>query len=69
MQPLKVNLPWKMKDMRVDVKILTYPLLSEELPESTMFLVMRTFPLILLHMHHSYQPVMPQACMLLAIIQ
>ena len=37
-----------MKDMRVEVKISTYPLLSDELPESTMFPVMDTFPLILL---------------------
>ena len=34
-----------MKDMRVEVKITTYPLLSDELPESTMFSVMRTSPL------------------------
>ena len=46
MQPLKVNLHWKMKDTRVVAKILTYPLLSEEPPESTMFLVIRTSPLI-----------------------
>ena len=37
-----------MKDMRVEVKISTYPLLSDELPESTMFPVMTTSPLTLL---------------------
>ena len=35
MQPLKVNSSWRMKDVRVVVKSLTYPLLSEESPEST----------------------------------
>ena len=38
-----------MKDMRVEVKISTYPLLSDELPESIMFPLMRTSPLTLLH--------------------
>ena len=33
-----------MKDMRVEVKISTYLLLSDELPGSTMFPVMRTSP-------------------------
>ena len=33
---------------RVEVKLLTCPLLSEELPEFTMFPVMKTFPLTLL---------------------
>ena len=47
MQPLKANLLWKMKDTRVEVKISTYPLLSDVLPESTMFPVMTTFPLTL----------------------
>ena len=50
MQPLKANLHWKMKDMRVEVKISTYPLLSDIPPESIMFPVMTTSPLIpLLH--------------------
>ena len=35
-----------MKDTRVEVKISTYPLLSDEIPESTMFPVMTTSPLI-----------------------
>ena len=34
-----------MKDMRVEVKISTYPLLLDEIPESTMFSVMKTSPL------------------------
>ena len=39
-----------MKDVRVEVKISTYPVLSGEPPESTMFLVRTTSPLIpLLH--------------------
>ena len=46
MQPFKANLHWKMKDMRVEMKISTYPLLSDELPESTMFSVMTASPLI-----------------------
>ena len=46
MQPLKANLHWKMKDMRVEVKISTYPLLSDVPLESTMFPVITTFPLI-----------------------
>ena len=37
--------------MRVVVKILTYPLLSEEPPESTIFLVMKTSPSI--QQHHA----------------
>ena len=37
MQPLKANSHWKMKDMRVEVKISTYPLLSDEHLESIMF--------------------------------
>ena len=45
MPPLKANSPWKMKVMRVEVKILTYPLLSDVLLEYTMFPVMTTFPL------------------------
>ena len=49
MQPLRAILLWKMKDMRVEVKISTYPLLSDRLPESTMFPVMWTSPLTLLH--------------------
>ena len=49
MQPLKANSHWKMKDMRVEVKITTNPLLSDELPESTMFTVMTASPLTLLH--------------------
>ena len=50
MQPLKANLHWKMKDMRVEVKFSTYPLLSDELLESTMFPVMKISPLdFLLH--------------------
>ena len=51
MQHLKVNSHLKTKDMRVVVKISTYPLLSEEPPESTMFLVMKTSPLI--QQHHT----------------
>ena len=35
------------------VKILTFPLFSEEPPESTMFLVMKTSPLI--QQHHAAQ--------------
>ena len=54
MQPLRANSHWKMKDLRVEVKISTYPLLSQELPESTMFPVMRTSPSTLLH--HAPQP-------------
>ena len=39
-----------MKDMRVEMKISIYPLLSDELPESTMFPAMKTSPLTrLLH--------------------
>ena len=45
MQSLKANSHWKMKDMRVEVKISTYPLLSDVLLESTMFPVMTTLPL------------------------
>ena len=45
---LRANSPWKMKDMTVEVKFSSYPLLSDELPESTMFPVMRTSPLNLL---------------------
>ena len=45
MQPLRVNSHWKMKDMKVEVKISTYPLLSDKLPETTMFPVMKTSPL------------------------
>ena len=37
-----------MKDMTVEVKISTYPLLLDELPESTIFPVMTTSPLTLL---------------------
>ena len=46
MQPLKANSHWKTKDMRVEVKISTYPLLSDIHPGSTMFPVMTTSPLI-----------------------
>ena len=50
MQPLKANLHMKTKDMRVEVKISTYPLLSDVFPKSTMFPVMTTSPLnLLLH--------------------
>ena len=50
MQTLKANSHWKMKDMKVEVKVSTYPLLLDELPESTMFPVMNTSPLMpLLH--------------------
>ena len=45
MLPLKTNLPWKMKVIRVEVKISTYPLLSDILLEYTMFPAMKTFPL------------------------
>ena len=44
MQPLREISHWKMKDMRAEVKISTYPLLSDEIPESTVFPVMRTSP-------------------------
>ena len=54
MQPLKANSHRKMKDMRVAVKISTYPLLSDELQESTMFPVMTTSPLTFLL--HAAQP-------------
>ena len=56
MQLLKANLHWKMKDMRVEVKISTYPLLSDELPESAMFPVMKTSPITLL-LHTPQLPV------------
>ena len=46
MQPLKANSHWKTKDMRVEVKISTYQLLSDVFPGSTMFPVMTTSPLI-----------------------
>ena len=50
MQPLTANMHWKMKEIRVEVKISTYPLLSDISPESTMFTEMTTSPLIpLLH--------------------
>ena len=39
--------------MRVVVKILTYALLSEDPPKSTMFLVVKTSPLI--QQHHTAQ--------------
>ena len=55
MQPLKVNLHWKMKDMRVEVKISTYPLLPDKLPEPTMFPVITTSPLMLL-VHVAWVP-------------
>ena len=42
-----------MNDMRVVVKMLTYPLFSKEPPDSTMFLAMRTSPLI--QQHHAAQ--------------
>ena len=42
-----------MKDTRVVVKILTYPLHPEEPPKYTIFLVMRTSPLI--QQHHAAQ--------------
>ena len=47
MQPLKANSHWKMKVMRVALKLLTYPLLSDVLPEYTMFPAMTTSPLTL----------------------
>ena len=47
MQPLKANLHWKVKDVRVEVKMSTYPLLSDITPESIMFPVMTTPPLTL----------------------
>ena len=37
-----------MKDMRVEVKLLTYPLLSDELPGFTMFSAKKTSPSTLL---------------------
>ena len=43
-----------MKDMRVEVKFSTHPLLSDELPESIMFPLMKTSPLTLLP--HAPQP-------------
>ena len=48
---LKANLNEKMKETRVVVKILTYPLHSEEPPKSTMFAVMKTSYLI--QQHHT----------------
>ena len=53
LQHLKVYLHWKMKDTRMVVKILIYPLHSEEPPEYTMVLVIRTSPLI--QQHHTAQ--------------
>ena len=47
MQPLKANTHWKMKDVREEVKISTYLLLSDKLPKLTMFLVITTSPLTL----------------------
>ena len=63
-----------MKDMKVVVKILTYPLLSEEPPKSTMFVVMKISPLI--QQHHAAQvpavtspTVTSHTCMMLINIQ
>ena len=49
MQHLKANSHWKTKDMRVEMKISTYPLLWDELPESTMFPVITSPLTLLLH--------------------
>ena len=48
MLTLRTDLPQKMEDMRVEVNLLTFPLLSEEHPEFTMFPAVTTSPLILL---------------------
>ena len=57
MQPLIVNSPWKTKDMRVGVKISTYPLLSDEPPETyTMLPVAKRSPLTL-QLHTAQLPV------------
>ena len=45
MQLLKANSHWKVKGMRVEVTISTYPPLSDVLLESTMYPVMATSPL------------------------
>ena len=69
MQTLKANLHYKMKNMRVEVTVLTYQLLSNVLQKSTMFPVMTTFPLILL-LHTAQLPASHiKTCMLLVIIQ
>ena len=70
MQPLKANLHWKMKDIRVEVKISTYPLFSDIIPESTMFPVMTTSPLTLL-LHAAQVPAshIPSLYVMLMIIQ
>ena len=47
------KLALEVKDMRVVVKILTQPLLLENLPESTMFLVMKIS--LLIQQHHAAQ--------------
>ena len=62
MQPLKANLYWKMKDTRVEVKISTYHLPSDVTPESTMFPVMTTPPLIL-PLHTAQVPGSHIACL------
>ena len=63
------NLHSKTKDMRVAVKILTFPLLSDEPPESTISPVMTTSPLTLPPHTAWDQPVMPQTCMTLVILE
>ena len=55
MQPLKANLHWKMKDMRVAVKVSTYQLLSDVTPESTLFQMMTT-PHFTLPLHVAQVP-------------
>ena len=48
MMHLRQNLPWQMKDMRVEVKLLICPLLYDKCLEFTMFPTMKTSPLTLL---------------------
>ena len=51
----KANLHWKRRDMRVEAKISTYPLLSDVTPESTMFPV-KTTPTLTLPLHAAQVP-------------
>ena len=63
------NWHWKMKDMRVEVKISTYPLLSDGLQSPPCFQWWKHLLWPFYTMHHSYQPVMSQACTPPLIIQ
>ena len=51
----EANSHWKMQDMRVEVKISTYPFPSDITPESTLFPVMTT-PLLTLPLHAAQVP-------------